>query len=221
MTASTTGFERTTEADMVNDDERREVAQRLRELDYSDLQESLICAYLDALGIKGYEDWIGIAHRLADLIEPTYPDATASYKGWMAEVYDPDGVLASPSNVAANLARAHADGKMRHSTKEEQNEYSAMLKKMSVEMHPVDRDALLALAEEMFGEMRHSTKEEEDAYDAMLKSKSVEIHPVDREALLELADEMDAYSGHFSTGLQECTVQAWAVAIREALGVSK
>ena len=55
---------------MVTDDERREVAERLRELDYSDLQESLICAYLDALVIKGYEDWIGIAHRLADLIDP-------------------------------------------------------------------------------------------------------------------------------------------------------
>lgn len=54
---------------MPTDDERREVARRLRELDYSDLQESLICAYLDALGIKGYEDWVGIAHRLADLIE--------------------------------------------------------------------------------------------------------------------------------------------------------
>lgn len=55
---------------MTTDEERREVARRLRGLDYSDLQESLICAYLDALGIKGYEDWIGIAHRLADLIEP-------------------------------------------------------------------------------------------------------------------------------------------------------
>ena len=55
---------------MPTDDERREVARRLRELEHSDLQESLICAYLDALGIKGYEDWIGIAHRLADLIEP-------------------------------------------------------------------------------------------------------------------------------------------------------
>ena len=52
-------------------DERRLVAERLRGLDYSDLQESLICAYLDALGIKGYEDWIGIANRLADLIEPS------------------------------------------------------------------------------------------------------------------------------------------------------
>nr|DAR28324.1 MAG TPA: hypothetical protein [Caudoviricetes sp.] len=58
---------------MTTVEERREVARRLRELDYSDLQESLICAYLDALGIKGYEDWIGIAHRLADLIEPSEP----------------------------------------------------------------------------------------------------------------------------------------------------
>lgn len=56
---------------MTTVEERREVARRLRELDYSDLQESLICAYLDALGIEGYADWVGIAHRLADLIEPT------------------------------------------------------------------------------------------------------------------------------------------------------
>lgn len=55
---------------MISDEERREAARRLRELDYSDLQESLICAYLDALGIEGYTDWVGIAHRLADLIEP-------------------------------------------------------------------------------------------------------------------------------------------------------
>lgn len=58
----------------VTDAERREVAKRLRELDYSDLQESLICAYLDALGIDGYEDWVGIAHRLADLIDPDLRD---------------------------------------------------------------------------------------------------------------------------------------------------
>lgn len=56
---------------MISDTERREVAQRLRELDYADLQESLICAYLDALGIEGYADWVGIARRLADLIEPS------------------------------------------------------------------------------------------------------------------------------------------------------
>lgn len=54
----------------MENDERARVARRLRALDYSDLQESVICAYLDALCIKGYEDWVGIAHRLADLIEP-------------------------------------------------------------------------------------------------------------------------------------------------------
>ena len=58
---------------MPTDTERREVARRLRGLDYADLQESLICAYLDALGIEGYADWVGIAHCLADLIEPTKP----------------------------------------------------------------------------------------------------------------------------------------------------
>ena len=66
---------------MTTIEERRKVARRLRGLDYADLQESLICAYLDALGIKGYEDWVGIAHRLADLIEPSYkPDA--KYEAW-------------------------------------------------------------------------------------------------------------------------------------------
>ena len=39
----------------------------------------------------------------------------------------------------------------------------------------------------------------------------------DRDALLALADEMDAYSGHFRTGLQGCAIQAWAMAIIEAL----
>ena len=60
----------------ISTEERREVAARLRALDYNDLQESLICAYLDALGIKGYADWIGIAHHLADLIEPSDPEGT-------------------------------------------------------------------------------------------------------------------------------------------------
>ena len=83
-----------------------------------------------------------------------------------------------------------------------------------------DRDTPQKVAEEMFGKMRHSTKEEADAYDTTLKSMSVEIHPVDRDALLALADEMDAYSIQFGTGLQACTIQAWAFSIREALGVS-
>ena len=40
-------------------------------------------------------------------------------------------------------------GKMRHSTKEEADAYDAMLKSKSVEIHPVDRDALLRLARYM------------------------------------------------------------------------
>lgn len=38
-------------------------------------------------------------------------------------------------------------GKMHHSTKEEADAYEAMLESMSVELHPVDRDALLNLAD--------------------------------------------------------------------------
>ena len=89
-------------------DERRRVAERLRGLDYSDLQESLICAYLDALGIKGYEDWIGIAHRLADLIEPP------------SKLYD------SPDSSNSEADEGHEVA--------------------------IDRDALLALADELEGE---------------------------------------------------------------------
>lgn len=58
---------------MISDEERREVARRMRNMSYDDTKESLICVYLDALGIKGYADWVEIAHRLADLIEPSEP----------------------------------------------------------------------------------------------------------------------------------------------------
>ena len=56
---------------MPTNDERREVAARLR--NYENLRESFrespICAFLDALGV-GYLDWDGVCNRLADLIEP-------------------------------------------------------------------------------------------------------------------------------------------------------
>ena len=48
-----------------------------------------------------------------------------------------------------------------------------------------------------------------------------DVPTIDRDALLDLADKMDAYSIQFGTGLQACTIQAWAFSIREALGVSK
>lgn len=56
---------------MPTDEERREVASRLR--DYERLRtmftESNVCAFSDALG-AGYLDWEQICARLADLIEP-------------------------------------------------------------------------------------------------------------------------------------------------------
>lgn len=56
---------------MPTNDERREVAARLR--NYENLRESFrespICAFLDALGV-GYLDWKGVCNCLADLIEP-------------------------------------------------------------------------------------------------------------------------------------------------------
>ena len=98
---------------MVDDSKRREVARRLRGLDYADLQESLICAYLDALGIEGYADWVGIAHRLADLIDPGELKTTC-----IAEVK----IEGEKLDEVVNRAIAEYTG--------------------------IDRDALLALAEE-------------------------------------------------------------------------
>ena len=92
---------------MVTDNERREVARRLRGLDYSDLQESLICAYLDALGIEGYADLIGIAHRLADLIEPSCDrDALLALAGEMEQKADENRLTGM---MSIGRARSWAD----------------------------------------------------------------------------------------------------------------
>lgn len=57
---------------MLTNDERREVAARLR--DYEGLREAFmespLCAFLDALGVEGYIDWNRVINILADLIEP-------------------------------------------------------------------------------------------------------------------------------------------------------
>ena len=99
---------------MITDEERREVAARMRNLDYSDLQESLICAYLDALGIDGYADWVGIAHRLADLIEPPrqcpYYDSDRHYCSIHdVPAMDRDALLALADKMSryASLRKSH------------------------------------------------------------------------------------------------------------------
>lgn len=38
------------------------------------------------------------------------PDAKATYDGWTAYVYDPGGILPSPSLLAESLARNHPKG---------------------------------------------------------------------------------------------------------------
>lgn len=53
---------------MISDDERREVAHRMREYDVSWFKESAIVPFLDCLGI-GYVNWRGVLDMLADLID--------------------------------------------------------------------------------------------------------------------------------------------------------
>ena len=114
---------------MPTDDERRDVARRLRELDDSELQvyDMTYFAIQRAVGGEGdqYPDGRELADRLANLIEPGCDRDT-------------------PQKAAEEMF-----GKMCHATKEETDAYEAMLKSKSVEIHPVDRDALLELADEM------------------------------------------------------------------------
>lgn len=55
---------------MVTNDERREVAARLRNFEQlrGVFRESNVCAFCDVLGV-GYMDWEHICARLADLID--------------------------------------------------------------------------------------------------------------------------------------------------------
>lgn len=104
---------------MPTNEERREVAARLRKA--IGLHE-----FAEVLGFDWTDEsdwvWKDVSNLVADLIEPTCDCNTLQ-------------------KVAEEMF-----GKMRHSTKEEADAYEAMLKSMSVEIHPVDRDALLALA---------------------------------------------------------------------------
>ncbi len=113
----------------VTDDERRVVEGRLRELAERKVPCDIDCYIAEA--VMGHDFCetpcdgclSKVLTRLADLIEPSCDRDT-------------------PQKVAEEMF-----GKMRHSTKEEADAYDAMLKSKSVEIHPVDRDALLALAD--------------------------------------------------------------------------
>jgi hypothetical protein len=58
---------------MISDEERLEVAKRMRECDVSGFRESAIVPFLECLGI-GYANWEGVLDRLADLIDPEEED---------------------------------------------------------------------------------------------------------------------------------------------------
>lgn len=55
----------------MSDDERREIARRFRDITYEYTDESIVSTYMDALGIEGCLDFVEMAHRIADLIEPS------------------------------------------------------------------------------------------------------------------------------------------------------
>lgn len=179
---------------MPTDDERREVARRLRGLDYSDLQESLICAYLDALDIEGYKDWIGIAHRLADLIEPSghecVPGECPLNVRHDNDRIDQERLLAIATMMAADSVRSAKQGSS---------------------VSPVYiLHAARNIAEacgETFGSIRN--RELAKWGTSIVPKETI----VDRDALLVLADEMDAEKNFVLVG-------GYARRIREALGES-
>ena len=53
---------------MISNNERREVAERMRGYDVSEFKESAIVPFLDCLGV-GYLNWREILDSLADLID--------------------------------------------------------------------------------------------------------------------------------------------------------
>ena len=114
LTDSTTGFERTTETDMVTDDERREVARRLR--DEAAHGEMHIRDFLGALCacIKTGRNAYRALLLLADLIEPSEPKVRC-------------------------VAEVKVDGER----------IKQLVHDAAVELAGIDRDALLALADEM------------------------------------------------------------------------
>ena len=105
---------------MISNNERSEVARKLRNRGGRLIDMGELA---EMLGFNRNSWSAGmLADRIADLIEPSCDRYT-------------------PQKAAEEMF-----GKMRHSTKEEADAYDAMLKSKSVEIHPVDRDALLALA---------------------------------------------------------------------------
>ena len=77
---------------MPTNDERREVATRLRNWESfrETFRESPICAALDILNVEGYLDWRDVCELLADLIEPEHERTCKilSFDNGLDEDYD-------------------------------------------------------------------------------------------------------------------------------------
>ena len=64
---------------MISDEERREVADKMRGYDVSEFKQSAIVPFLECLG-HGYMNWRGILDELADLIDrPTCENINEHY----------------------------------------------------------------------------------------------------------------------------------------------
>ena len=112
------------------DDERRLVAERLRMSDERDA--------------AGFDCLLAEAVRGREFCETPCEHCHARLLGELADLIESSCDRDTPQKVAEEMF-----GKMRHSTKEEADAYDAVLKSKSVEIHPVDREALLALADSM------------------------------------------------------------------------
>ena len=123
---------------MPTDDERREVARRLRSVGLDDIRYSdAICEVMMCAGLTcvGDDDCHGSDER---------PECVVRVFSRLADLIEPSCDRDTPQKAAEEMF-----GKMRHSTNEEADAYDAMLKSKSVEIRPVDRGVLLALADEM------------------------------------------------------------------------
>lgn len=141
---------------MPTDTERREVARRLRSLrktnpGVTSLGHGYLWSLLwavsgEELGESNRDHWFErMCSRIADLIEPPTQCPYYHSDRHYCSIHDvPATDRDTPQKAAEEMF-----GKMRHSTKEEADAYDAMLKSKSVELHPVDRDALLELADEL------------------------------------------------------------------------
>ena len=63
---------------MINDNQRRKVAKKMREYDVAEFKESAIVPFLECLE-HGYTNWRGILDELADLIDR--PTAKREHNG--------------------------------------------------------------------------------------------------------------------------------------------